>query len=149
VRTRTLFLFVFVFLIAWAGFPALRAPAPLPRAAAAGAVREGRAPARRAFEAGRSGAWLPARGVVTRLLKDDTRGDRHQRFVIRLADGLTLLVAHNIDLAPRVPAALGDAVEVFGKYVWNAKGGLLHWTHRDPAGRVPGGWVRRAGVTYR
>jgi len=68
--------------------------------------------------------------------------------VISLKDGQTLLISHNIDLAPRVPMALGDHLEVRGRYEWNAKGGLLHWTHRDPAGKRAGGWIRLGGKTY-
>lgn len=105
--------------------------------------------ARRAHEERRSGVWLSVRGEIVRTLKDDLKGDRHQRFIIRLKDGQTLLINHNIDLAPRVPLALGDELEVRGRYEWNARGGLLHWTHRDPAGGRPGGWIRLGGRTYR
>ena len=104
--------------------------------------------ARRALEERRSGVWFSARGEAVRVLKDDLEGARHQRFVISLKDGQTLLIIHNIDLAPRVPMALGDYLEVRGRYEWNAKGGLLHWTHRDPAGKRAGGWIRLGGKTY-
>ena len=102
-----------------------------------------------AFEARRSGVWLRARGEIARFLPDDLEGSRHQRFILRLPGGQTLLISHNIDLAPRVPASVGDEVEVSGRYEWNEKGGLIHWTHRDPAGRKAGGWIRRGGKTYR
>jgi hypothetical protein len=105
--------------------------------------------AREAFEGRRSGVWLRARGEVSRILRDDLEGGRHQRFILRLPDGLTVLVSHNIDLAPRVPAGRGDAVEVFGRYEWNKRGGVIHWTHRDPGGRGREGWIRHKGVTYR
>ncbi|HZX80057.1 MAG TPA: DUF3465 domain-containing protein [Lysobacter sp.] len=92
---------------------------------------------------------VQGRGRVERLLRDDADGSRHQRFVLRLDDGTTLLVAHNIDLAPRVQGlAVGDAVEFRGEYVWNEKGGVLHWTHHDPDGMHVGGWLRHAGRTY-
>jgi hypothetical protein len=78
--------------------------------------------------------------VVTKLLKDDTEGLRHQRFLIRAA-GLSILVAHNIDIAARVPVQVGDTVRIRGEYVWNAKGGVLHWTHHDPRGKHPTGFV--------
>lgn len=105
--------------------------------------------ARRAFEERHSGVWLSVRGEAVRMLKDDLKGARHQRFIIRLKDGQTLLISHNIDLAPRVPFAPGDELEVRGRYEWNPKGGLLHWTHRDPAGGRPGGWIRLGGKIYR
>ena len=50
---------------------------------------------------------IEARGRVTRLLPDDTEGARHQRFLVRIADGLTILVAYNRDLAPRIPLQPG------------------------------------------
>ena len=108
-----------------------------------------RSGAREAFEARRSGVWLRAKGEVARLLPDDIEGSRHQRFILRLPGGQTLLISHNIDIAPRVPASVGDELEVSGRYEWNEKGGLIHWTHRDPAGRKAGGWIRRGGKTYR
>lgn len=88
-------------------------------------------------------------GVVTKLLKDDEDGNRHQRFILRLDSGHTLLVAHNIDLAPRIDALqVGDRVEFFGEYEWNAKGGVIHWTHHDPDGSHTAGWLKHRGQTY-
>ena len=92
---------------------------------------------------------VSGQGTVIRVLPDDTRGARHQRFILRLPSGDTLLVAHNIDLAPRVaPLRIGDAIAFQGEYVWNPQGGLLHWTHRDPAGQHAAGWLRRDGQTF-
>lgn len=88
-------------------------------------------------------------GIVTRLLVDDTDGARHQRFVIRLESGQTLLVAHNTDVAPRVEGlAVGDDVAFSGVYEWSAEGGTIHWTHRDPEGGHAPGWLRHDARTY-
>ena len=88
-------------------------------------------------------------GIVSRLLADDNNGSRHQRFILRLKSGQTLLVAHNIDLAPRVDDLKeGDAVGYNGEYIWNVKGGVVHWTHRDPAGRHPDGWLKHNGRVF-
>jgi hypothetical protein len=58
-------------------------------------------------------------------------------------------VAHNIDVAPRLePLRIGDTVEYHGEYVWNAQGGVVHWTHRDPAGHHEAGWLRREGRVF-
>lgn len=97
----------------------------------------------------RSDVVVEVAGTVERLLPDDERGERHQRFILRLPSGHTLLVAHNLDLAPRVPLAVGDRVEARGEYEWNEQGGVLHWTHHDPRGRRPGGWVRLRGEEFR
>ncbi len=109
----------------------------------------GDAAVEQAFSARRSDVMLEVEGRVARTLADDLVGSRHQRFVIELNSGRTLLISHNIDLAPRVPLREGDAVEVRGEYEWNDRGGLLHWTHHDPRGRRPGGWIRHDGESYR
>jgi hypothetical protein len=105
--------------------------------------------AQRAFENQLDGIGLTVSGTVERLLQDDTRPPRHQRFVIRTHLRQTLEVAHNVDIAPRVPVRVGDRVTVRGTYEWNPDGGVLHFTHASP--RSPGGWVRveRTGRTYR
>ncbi len=88
-------------------------------------------------------------GLIDRLLADDLEGSRHQRFILKLADGQTLLVAHNIDLAPRVPDLKPDArLCLYGEYEWNRRGGVVHWTHHDPDGRHAGGWLKYQGQVY-
>jgi hypothetical protein len=104
---------------------------------------------RAAISEQKSGAQVTGEGVVTKLLSDDTEGRRHQRFILTLPSGQTLLVAHNIDLAPRLASLkTGDSVSFNGVYEWNAKGGVIHWTHRDPSGSHQAGWLKHAGQTY-
>jgi hypothetical protein len=103
----------------------------------------------RAFENGKSDVEVESEGVVTRVLADDRSGSRHQRFLVRVASGRTLLIVHNIDLASRVSGlTAGDTVRFRGEYEWNEKGGVLHWTHRDPNGRRKAGWIKHNGRTY-
>lgn len=88
-------------------------------------------------------------GTVVSLLPDDLKGSRHQRILVREGDGNTLLVVHNIDLAPRInDIKVGDTLDYFGEYIWNEKGGLIHWTHHDPNGRHIGGWIDHNGERY-
>jgi len=102
-----------------------------------------------AWQQRRSNLQIQGSGVVVRLLADDLDGSRHQRFILRLNSGQTLLVAHNIDIAPRVAELqVGDRVEFFGEYEWNAEGGIIHWTHRDPQNRHVAGWLKHEGRTY-
>ena len=95
-----------------------------------------------------SGVMIDATGTVSKVLSDDNEGSRHQRFILELPSGHTVLVAHNIDLAERVPLASGDRVSIHGQYEWNDRGGVLHWTHHDPAGRHEGGWIEHSGQRY-
>lgn len=102
-----------------------------------------------AFEQHQSRYQVQGAGEVVRILSDDYDGSRHQRFILRLASGQTLLFAHNIDLAQRIDSLqAGDHVEFNGEYEWNAEGGVIHWTHRDPQGRHESGWLKHNNVTY-
>ncbi len=102
-----------------------------------------------AYASRRSNLQVSGEGTVTRLLPDDNKGSRHQRFIVALASGQTLLVAHNIDVAPRIGSLLtGDRVQFSGVYAWNDKDGVIHWTHRDPAGSHVAGWLKHKGQMY-
>jgi hypothetical protein len=102
-----------------------------------------------AFKSRVSNIQVQGQGIVTKILPDDNDGRRHQRFIVRLGSGQTILIAHNIDLAPRISSLrAGDVVEFNGEYEWNSKGGMVHWTHRDPASRHPAGWLKHNGRTF-
>jgi hypothetical protein len=103
----------------------------------------------RAFKNRTSNLQVEGRGVVAKVLRDDVEGSRHQRFIVRLRSGQTLLIAHNVDVAPRVPSIMErDIVLFYGEYEWNSKGGVIHWTHRDPDGRHVAGWLKHKGRIY-
>jgi hypothetical protein len=109
----------------------------------------GSTPGAAAFTRAASGNTMRVSGRVERLLADDRDGSAHQRFIIATGSGTTLLIAHNIDLAPRLEGlARGDAVEVYGEYEWNDKGGLIHWTHKDPGGNHTPGYIEWRGRRY-
>jgi hypothetical protein len=101
------------------------------------------------FNKSDTGSWIEFRGVVVRLLSNDNDGSRHQRFILDVGNSETLLIAHNIDLADRVPVGIGDRVQIRGMYEWNDLGGLVHWTHHDPQGIEDGGYVRYRRREYR
>lgn len=106
-------------------------------------------PIGRAFASGTSDVQVEGEGTVIRVLPDDVDGSRHQRFIVQLASGQTLLITHNIDVAPRIAGLkVGDSVGFNGEYVWNEKGGVIHWTHHDPQGRHVAGWVMHKGKRY-
>lgn len=104
----------------------------------------------RAFDKRDSDRWVESSGVCIRLLHDDDGdGERHQRFILDIGHGQTVLVAHNVDLAERIPLGLGDRVRFRGLYEWSEAGGMLHWTHRDPMDRQDGGFIEFRRKTYR
>lgn len=103
----------------------------------------------RAYADRAAGLEIEGHGTVSKLLTDDTDGARHQRFIVRLDSGQTLLLTHNIDVAPRISALrVGDTVSFKGEYEWNAQGGVIHWTHHDPTGGHVAGWIKHDGQTY-
>lgn len=88
-------------------------------------------------------------GTVVKVLPDDTKGSQHQKFILKILSGETILVAHNIDLAPRVAGiAKHDKINFKGEFEWNERGGVVHWTHHDPRGKHVGGWLKHEGKTY-
>ncbi|MDR0946664.1 MAG: DUF3465 domain-containing protein [Ruminococcus sp.] len=102
------------------------------------------------FDDKKSDVWVTGSGKVTRVLADDTKGDKHQRFILEISTGLTLLVAHNIDIAPRIDdIKKGDVISFYGEYIYSDEGGTLHWTHHDPDGSSDGGWLKKDGAEYK
>ncbi|MDP2194141.1 MAG: DUF3465 domain-containing protein, partial [Alphaproteobacteria bacterium] len=54
-----------------------------------------------------------------------------------------------IDLALRIDdLQVGDWVQFRGEYVYNQKGGVVHWTHLDPQNGHEAGWIKHRGITY-
>jgi hypothetical protein len=101
-----------------------------------------------AYEDRRSGLMVRSSGEVQSLLADDVVGTLHQKFIVRLPNDHTVLISHNIELAPRVPLKRGDRVDFRGQYEWNNRGGVVHWTHHDPRGRHEEGWIDHDGTRY-
>jgi len=102
-----------------------------------------------AYAERRSNFQITQTGRIIKILNDDLKGSRHQRFIVRLKSGQTLLIAHNIDVAPYVQdLAVGIAIIFQGEYEHNNKGGVVHWTHRDSRHKHPHGWLVYKGYQY-
>ena len=146
---KRLLLIIVLALVAYLGLASAPGFSERPASGVPAVVENSPAAIDQAFAGRRSNLQVEGRGTVQRLLADDNKGSRHQRFIVRLDSGLTVLVAHNIDLAPRLDVLrAGDAIAFAGEYEWSSKGGVIHWTHHDPHGRHPGGWIRHGGRTY-
>ena len=102
-----------------------------------------------AYQQQRSNIQVQAQGTIKTILPDDNQGSRHQKMILKLENGLTVLIAHNIDLAPKIERLKkGDKVEFYGEYEYNQKGGVIHWTHHDPQGKHIDGWLKYQGRMY-
>lgn len=124
-----------------------QAPAQAPQTQAVSTAGDGVILA--AYEKQQSDVQVEGAGRVVKVLPDDNEGSRHQKFILELASGQTILIAHNIDLAPRIPDLReGESVSFYGEYEWNERGGVVHWTHHDPQGRHVGGWLKHQGKLY-
>ena len=113
-----------------------------------GTVADGEQAILTAFENHQSDVIVQCDLKVVKNLRDDLDGHKHQKMLLELSGGHTILLAHNIDLAPRVPAEEGDTITVHGEYEWSDKGGVIHWTHHDPGGRHDPGWIEHKGERY-
>jgi hypothetical protein len=106
-----------------------------------------------AWQSGRSHVEVTASGSVARVL-----GERpgpsgvHEGFLLHLrgseGHGLTVRVEDNVDLTGPIPLRSGDDVTVRGEYIYDSRGGLIHYTHHDPRGHHAGGFVRVNGRLY-
>jgi len=143
-RSRTYIITVVVIALAWTTSGCAAESSPYKSAATTD-----NADIERAFKERRSNVQVEGEGTVDRVLEDDVDGSRHQRFIVRLSSGQTILILHNIDIAPRIDnLQTGDSIRFYGEYIWSAQGGKVHWTHHDPQGRHVAGWLKYKGKTY-
>jgi len=102
-----------------------------------------------AFENKQTNIQVQGKGNVIKLLPDDNSGSRHQRFILKLASGQTLLISHNIDISTKIDTlSKNDSIEFYGEYIWNSQGGLIHWTHHDPNHKHIDGWLKHQNIKY-
>ena len=94
-----------------------------------------------AFERHLDRVMLTCQGLISETLEDDNTGIPHQRLIIKLTSGQTLLILNNLERAKRIPVKIGQNVEVRGQYRWNKHGGLVHETHHDDQTELDG-WIK-------
>jgi hypothetical protein len=114
---------------------------------------DSRAPVYSAWSAERSNVEVEDRGTVRRVLGTRvTRGGAHEGFLVDVPAGggrsISILIEDNVDLTGPIPVARGDAVRFRGVYIYNQRGGIVHWTHHDPRFRHIPGYVEVNGKLY-
>ncbi len=113
---------------------------------ACGAAPAGFDQAVRACSSGASHIEVEGSGTVQRVLglRDSSSGV-HEGFVLR-AGSRNITVEDNVNITGPIPLRDGDAVTLRGQF--ECDDGVIHWTHRDPAMRHAGGYIRVGGRTY-
>ena len=104
-----------------------------------------------AYSYERSHVEVVASGTVTRVLgEQDGRISPHEGFLMRLDSGcaVTVRVEANTDFTGTFALAQGQRVTAKGEYEYYPRGGVIHWTHRDPRGRHEAGFIETDGKTY-
>lgn len=92
-------------------------------------------------------AEVTVRGTVTLLLPDSNGpAGPHEDFDISVS-GYDVEVDHNLTLAPRVPVAVGDVVQIHGQFEPDPGHPVIHYTHHA-TGSHPGGWIVLHGKKY-
>jgi hypothetical protein len=74
-------------------------------------------------------------GTVTRVLPEDTQGLKHQLFLIKFPGNRIVKVAHNIDIAPRIPdLRQGQKLAIKGEFIKSSN--VIHWTHNNDMNKI-------------
>ena len=106
-----------------------------------------------AWRNGRTRFEVTARGSVARILGERTGpSGPHLGFLLHLTGsagrGLTVRVEDNLDLTGPIVLHEGDDATIRGEYIYDARGGLIHYTHRDRRGKHAAGYVQVEGRLY-
>jgi len=101
-----------------------------------------------AYDGRTSNIIVETEARVVLLLPDIEDLGKFQEFKIELENGHVLRVLHDLDESNRVPLAVSSKIRLRGEYDWSVDGGVIHWTHDDPAGQREGGWIDYLGQRY-
>lgn len=85
---------------------------------------------------------------VVKKLKDDTKGVKHQKWLVQNESGQIILFVHNLELCKPLNLEKNDSVKLAGEFKWTDKGALIHWTHYDPKKKRPDGYVQIKGQKF-
>jgi hypothetical protein len=89
--------------------------------------------------------YIP-RANVTRVLGiRRSYSGAHEGFLIA-ANGQRIKIEDNVDITGPIVLRRGDAVSLLGQY--ECDDGVIHWTHHDPRGRHPAGYIEVNGQRY-
>lgn len=94
---------------------------------------------------GHAEVYVPDATIVRVLGERDSRSGLHEGFVIRVHDR-TFRVEDNVNITGPIPMQRGQAVSLLGQLECDDL--VIHWTHRDPRGRHPSGYVKVNGRLY-
>ena len=111
-------------------------------------VELGFAPLEHAYYDRHSSFMSEVSGTVVRIVVDDRSEPNTQQFFIRLQNGQTVLVVHDLKGGARVPVAIEDQVTIRGEYIWNETGGILQNTERDLSPQRRHGFIEHEGKRY-
>jgi hypothetical protein len=114
-----------------------------------------------AFQSARSHTELTVTGRVTRVLgvRQGPSG-LHEGFILlvpnRCSPGnqgqcpaqMSVRVEDNVTITGFVPLHPGQIATVHGQYEYDSRGGVIHWTHHDPAGRHESGYIEIDAKRY-
>jgi hypothetical protein len=92
-------------------------------------------------------AEVTIRGPVTKLLPDYSGPTGPHEYFDVSVGGQPVEIDYNLSLAPRVPVAVGDVVEVHGQFNPDPGNPNIDYVHRSTGGHA-GGWVVLHGHKY-
>jgi hypothetical protein len=103
------------------------------------------------YSSGASGDEVIGRGTVAAVLgTSNGPSGEHEGFLLKLHGQCDLLlrIETNTSIIGPVPLHEGENLIVKGQYENDPTGGVVHWTHHDPAGRHVAGYILAGGKLY-